>query len=188
MDEQPIQMVKETRETLPCEPGKPQRYDYEYERAGTANTFMFAEPLAGKRHVSVRERRTAVDWATEIKNMLDNLYPEAEKVVLVMDNLNTHKIASLYKAFPPEEAKRLAERLEIHHTPKHGSWLNIAEIELSVMTQQCLNRYIPDIEFLSEQIKAWKDERNQKTAKVDWQFSNDTARIKLKRLYPVFSD
>ena len=108
--------------------------------------------------------------------MLDNLYPEAEKVVLVMDNLNPHKIASLYKTFPPEEAKRLAERLEIHHTPNHGSWLNIAEIELSVMTQQCLNRYIPDIEFLSKQIKAWKDERNQKTAKVDWQFSNDTAR------------
>lgn len=188
MDEQPVQMVKETRQSIPCEPGKPKRYDYQYERAGVVNVFMFAEPLAGKRYVSVRERRTATDWAIEIKNMLDNIYPDAEKVVLVMDNLNTHKIASLYKTFPPEEAKRLAERLEIHHTPKHGSWLNIAEIELSVMTQQCLARYVPDINFLATQIKAWHIARNNTASKVDWQFSNQNARIKLKRLYPVFSD
>ena len=188
MDEQPVQMIKETRQSIPCEPGKPERYDYQYERAGVANIFMFAEPLAGQRYVGVRERRTATDWATEIKNMLDNIYPDVEKVVLVMDNLNTHKIGSLYKRFPPEEAKRLAERLEIHHTPKHGSWLNIAEIELSVMTQQCLARYVPDINFLAHQIKAWHTARNNAASKVDWQFSNQNARIKLKRLYPVFSD
>ena len=188
LDEQPVQMVKETRQSIRCEPGKPERYDYQYERAGVANVFMFAEPLAGRRHVSVREQRTATDWAIEIKNMLNNIYPDAEKVVLVMDNLNTHKIGSLYKRFPPEEARRLAERLEIHHTPKHGSWLNIAEIELSVMTQQCLARYIPDINFLATQIKAWHTARNNTASKVDWQFSNHNARIKLKRLYPVFSD
>lgn len=188
MDEQPIQMVKETRESIPCEPGKPLRYDYQYERAGVANAFMFCEPLAGKRHVAVREQRTATDWAHEIKKLLDDIYPHVKKVVLVMDNLNTHNVASLYKTFPPEEAKRLADRLEIHHTPKHGSWLNIAEIELSVMTKQCLARYIPDIQFLNSQINAWNNERNQKTSKVDWQFSNDQARIKLKKLYPVFSD
>lgn len=190
MDEQPIQMVKETRESIPCEPGKPERYDYQYERAGVANAFMFAEPLAGKRQVTVRETRTAKDWAHEIKKLLDEQYPypTVARVVLVMDNLNTHTTASLYKTFPPEEAKRLADRLEIHYTPKHGSWLNIAEIELSVMTKQCLDRYIPDIDFLTSQINAWNKTRNDEISKVDWQFSNDQARIKLKRLYPVFSD
>lgn len=188
MDEQPIQMVKETRESIPCEPGKPMRYDYQYERAGVANAFMFCEPLAGQRYVAVRETRTAKDWAHEIKKLLDQHYPNAEKIVLVMDNLNTHTTASLYKTFPPQEAKRLADRLEIHYTPKHGSWLNIAEIELSVMTKQCLDRYIPDIDFLTTQVNAWNNTRNKEASKVDWQFSNDKARIKLKRLYPVFSD
>ena len=188
MDEQPIQMVKETRESIPGEPGKPMRYDYQYERAGVANAFMFCEPLAGQRYVAVRETRTAKDWAHEIKKLLEQHYPNAEKIVLVMDNLNTHTTASLYKTFPPQEAKRLADRLEIHYTPKHGSWLNIAEIELSVMTKQCLDRYIPDIDFLTTQVNAWNNTRNKEASKVDWQFSNDKARIKLKRIYPVFSD
>ena len=186
MDEQPIQLVKETRTPLPAEPGKPARYDYEYERGGTANAFMFCEPLAGKRRVGVRARKTAKDWAEEIKRLCDEDYPDAEKIVLVMDNLNTHKTASLYEAFPPPEAKRLAGRLDIHHTPKHGSWLNIAEIELSAMTKQCLGRRIPDIQTLTREIRAWQNDRNRRNSAVDWRFSTEDARIRLKRLYPVF--
>ncbi len=184
MDEQPIQLVKETRTPIPGAPGQPQRYDYEYERAGVANAFMFCEPLKGKRRVAVRERKTAIDWAEEMKHLVDHDYPDAEKIVLVMDNLNTHKIASLYSAFPPEQANRLAKKLEIHYTPKHGSWLNIAEIELAAMTKQCLSRRIPDQQTLKAEIDAWCRQANDSERFVDWQFSSGKARIKLKRLYP----
>jgi hypothetical protein len=184
MDEQPVQLIKETRTPIPAEQGKPERFDNEYERNGTANIFMFTEPLAGVRYVSVRERRTAVDWAYEIRDLLQNHYPEAKRVLLVCDNLNTHGIGSLYEAFPPDEARVLAARLEIHYTPKHGSWLNIAEIELSVLTMQCLDRRIPDIETLKKEVNAWEKERNGAQKGVNWRFATDDARIKLKRLYP----
>lgn len=183
MDEQPRQLIKETRQILPIEPGKPERVDYEYERNGTANIFMFVEPLGERRYVSVRERKTASDWAEEIEMLLQS-YPEAERIRLVCDNLNTHKIGSLYETFPPEEARQMAKRLEIHYTPKHGSWLNIAECELSVLTKQCLNRRIPDIETLCNETKAWEHNRNKQQKGVDWQFKTEDARIKLKRLYP----
>lgn len=186
MDEKPLQLIKETRIPLPALPGKAPRYDYEYERNGTAVNFVFTEPLAGWRKVNVRARKTSVDWACELKELLDMEYPEAEKVILVCDNLNTHTIASLYEAFEPNEAHRLANRLEIHYTPKHGSWLNIAEIELSVLTKQCLDARIPDLETLSKQTKAWEQTRNETQKTVDWQFTTDDARIKLKRLYPQF--
>jgi len=162
MDEQPVQIIKETREPIPVLPGKPVQYDYEYERNGTAVNFMFTEPLGGWRKVNVRKRRTSVDWAQEIKELADVDYPTAEKIILVSDNLNTHKIASLYEAFEPTEARRLAKRLEFHYTPKHGSWLNIAEIELSILTKQCLERRIPDIKILRKETKTWAKERNKK--------------------------
>ena len=184
MDEQPRQLIKETRKTIAAKPGEPAREDYEYERNGTANIFLFTEPLAGKRYVDATERRTSVDWAYQIKELLDIHHPDVERIQLVMDNLNTHKMASLYEAFEPEEARRLAKRLEIHYTPKHGSWLNIAEIELSALTQQCLNRRMPDIETLRKEITAWELKRNNQQQGVDWQFTTDDARIKLKRLYP----
>ena len=184
MDEQSRQLIKETRSVLPTIPGEPQRVDYEYERQGTANLFMFVEPLGGRRHVNVRERRTSVDWAHEIKELLEVHYPQASFIRLVCDNLNTHKIASLYEAFEPEQARRLAKRLEIHYTPKHGSWLNIAEIELSVVTRQCLKRRIADIDTLRNEVRAWGQKRNERQKGVDWQFTTDDARIKLKRLYP----
>jgi hypothetical protein len=183
-DEQPVQLIKETRNKLAAVPGHPERIDYEYERNGTAALFMFTEPLGGWRRVSARERRTRVDWAHEIKHLLDVDFPQAEKVILVCDNLNTHTIASLYAAFEPHEARRLVKRLEIHHTPKHGSWLNIAEIELSVLTKQCLNRRIPDMEALYTETKAWEQNRNARQKGVNWQFTTQDARIKLKRLYP----
>ncbi|WP_323697065.1 IS630 family transposase [Thiorhodovibrio litoralis] len=184
IDEQPTQLIAETRQPLPMQPGQPERYDYEYERAGTAVNFMITEPLGQWRKVSVRETKTAIDLAQEIKTLLDVDYPDAEKVVIVWDNLNTHTPASLYKAFPPEEARRLIERLEIHYTPKHGSWLDIAEIELSVMTKQCLDRRIGDIETLRRETAAWAEQRNEAQIGVDWQFTNDKARVKLKHLYP----
>lgn len=184
MDEQPVQLIKETRCKIPPQPGKPERIDYEYERNGTAVNFMFTEPLGGWRKVSVRQRRTARDWALEIKELLDVDYPKAKKVILVCDNLNTHKAASLYEAFKPQEARRLLERLEIHYTPKHGSWLNIAEIELNVFTRQCLDRRIPDRDTLEEEAKCWYTERNFRQKSTDWQFTTEDARIKLKRLYP----
>ena len=184
MDEQPTQLIKETRKPSPPKPGKPECYDYEYERKGTAVNFMFTEPLGPWRKVNVRERTTRVYWAQEIKELLENDYPEVEKVRLVCDNLNTHKIASLYEAFEPEEARRLAKRLEIHYTPKHGSWLNIAEIELSVLTKQCLRRRIPEIEILREEAKMWARKRTTQQKGVEWQFKTEDARIKLKRLYP----
>ena len=184
MDEQPVQLIKETRQPLPAAPGQPEKVDYEYERNGTANIFLFTEPLRVTRHVRVTEHRTAVDWATEIRDLLEVRYPEAMRVRLVCDNLNTHGMGSLYEAFPPEQARRLASRLEIHSTPKHGSWLNIAEIELSALTLQCLDRRMPDLETLIQETMQWEQRRNATQKGVDWQFSTQDARIKLKRLYP----
>jgi hypothetical protein len=182
-DEQSKQLTKETRRPVPAAPGQPARTDYEYERNGTANLFLWFEPLAGQRHVKVTDRRTARDFAEAVRDLIAR-YPMADKIVLVMDNLNTHKPASFYDAFPPDEARRLIERLEIHYTPKHGSWLNMAETELSVLTKQCLNRRIPDQPTLIAEVAAWENARNTARCRVDWQFTTDNARIKLKRLYP----
>lgn len=184
MDEQPRQLIKQTRTALPAMRGKPRRVDYEYERNGTADIFMFVEPLGAWRHVDVRKRRTALDWAHEIRELLEVHYPQAPLVRLVCDNLNTHKIASLYEAFEPQQARVLAKRLEIHHTPKHGSWLNIAEVELSALSGQCLSRRIPDIDTLRHETQAWERNRNALQKGVDWQFTTRDARIKLKHLYP----
>jgi len=184
MDESSKQLIGEVTEPIPAAPGHPKLEDDEYVRNGVAEIFMEVEPLAGRRHVQLTERRTKKDWAETIRSMLEERYPDAAKVVLVMDNLNTHGIDSLYETFTPEKALALARRLEIHHTPKHGSWLNIAEIELSVLKRQCLSERIPDIDKMREKTKAWNTERNTKQTKVDWQFTTDDARIKLKRLYP----
>jgi hypothetical protein len=184
MDEKPYQLLGEAREPLPMRQGSNQKIDSEYTREGTCSIFVFTEPLGGVRHVSVQNQRTSIDWANEIKYLVNVTYPNIEKIVLVMDNLNTHKISSLYKAFPPEEARRIAKRLEIHNTPKHGSWLNIAEIELNVMTRQCLRRRIDNVEKLSSELAIWEKERNCNTAKVNWHFTNDHARTKLISLYP----
>jgi hypothetical protein len=186
MDEQPVQLIGETRIALSIEACQPERYDYEYRRNGTAVNFMFTEPLASWRKVDVRETKTMIDWAEEIRILLDVDYADAEKVILICDNLNTHKIASLYVAFEPQEAKRLRDRLEMHYTPRHGSWLNIAEIELSLLTRQCLRQRIPNIEMLQQQAQAWYEKRNVKQKSVDWQFTCEDARVKLKRLYPQF--
>ena len=176
--------MAETRRPRPPEPGQVERYDDEYERCGTANLFLLFEPLAGFRHVKVTERRTAVDFAHVIRDWVEVHYPHAERIVLVMDNLNTHKLASLYQAFPPEQARRLIDRLEIHHTPKHGSWLNMAEIELSALATQCLDRRIADSDTLAREVAAWQDACNTQGGTVNWRFTTDDARIKLKRLYP----
>lgn len=186
MDEKPYQLLDETRAPIPMEPGNPERQDGEYVRNGTCSIFLFTEPLAGWRHVDVSERRTRIDWANQIRDLLDIHYPNTPKIRLVMDNLNTHSISSLYEAFPPETARSLAKRLEIHYTPKHGSWLNIAEIELSVMTRQCLERRISSITSLRLELSQWESVRNKSQRGVDWQFTTDTARTKLKRLYPQF--
>ena len=188
MDEKPFQLLDEVREPIPMKPAKPIREDSEYERNGTCSMFIFTEPLAGRRHVEVRKQRTRIDWAEQVRELLEVHYTLAPKVKLVMDNLNTHSIASLYQAFEPETARRLAKRLEIHYTPKHGSWLNIAEIELSVMTRQCLGRRFPTLDALSGELAAWKQGRNASQKGVDWQFTTSDARIKLKRLYPQFKD
>ena len=186
MDEKPYQLLSHAREPLPMEHGKPLREDFEYLRNGTCSIFLFAEPLGGWRHAEAFPRRTKIDWAYRVRWLLDEQYPEAEKVVLVMDNLNTHTISSFYEAFSPEEAFCLAQRLEIHFTPKHGSWLNIAEVELAAMAAQCLGqRRIPDLETMNSELAAWYTRRNQSQKGVDWQFTNTDARIKLKRLYPV---
>ena len=185
LDEQPVQLIKDTREPIPAKPGRPRKVDYEYERNGTASIFMHTEPLGSWRHVSVRPRRTKKDWASEVKDLLEIYYPEAERIILVCDNLNTHKLGSLYEAFPPEEARKLARRLEIHYTPKHGSWLNIAEIELSALTKQCLSRRIGDISILASESRAWEKRRNDQQKGVDWQFTTNDARIRLKHLYPL---
>ena len=186
-DETTKQLIEETRLPLAMKPGQVQRYDYEYTRNGTAAIFMFTQPLADWRKVNVRERRTKVDWAWEIKELVDIDCAEAEKVTLVCDNLNTHTISSFYEAFPPEEARRLVERVDIHFTPKHGSWLNIAEIELSVLTRQCLDRRIPSLDALKRETNAWGRQRNAQQKTVDWQLTTQDARIKLKRLYPTFT-
>jgi len=188
LDEISTQWVAETRPPLPAEPGQPARVDYEYERCGTANLFLTCEPLIGRRHVTVTERRTAVDFAHEVRDLLEVHYPHAEKVVLVMDNLNTHKPAALYQAFEPALARSLIERLEIHHTPKHGSWLNMAEIELSVLSRQCLDHRIPDAATLTHEVAAWEQARNADPRPVNWRFTTPDARIKLKRLYPSIQD
>lgn len=187
MDETSKQLSQETRRPIRARSGRPTRYDYEYERNGVGNLFMFFEPLGGRRHVSVTDRRTKLDWAMQIKDLLDIHYPSARKVTLVMDNLNTHTGASLYESFEPQEARCLLDRLDIHDTPKHGSWLNMAEIELGILTRQCLNRRIPDKTTLSAEVAAWEKRRNATRSKVDWRFTTADARIKLKRLYPTLS-
>ena len=184
LDETSKQLVAESRCSIPMRPGRCKRVDPEYRRCGVTSVFMLSEPLAGKRHVRVRSQRTQLDFAEVIRELCDDLYPEAVKIVLVMDNLNTHTTASLYEAFEPAMARRLAEKLEIHYTPKHGSWLNMAEIELSVLSRQCLGHRMEDVENLNEQCKAWLKKRNQQANKVDWRFTTEDARIKLKKLYP----
>jgi len=186
MDETSKQLVGETRTPIATGPGKPQRIDYEYERRGTADVFIFTEPLGNWRCVEVTETRTRIDWAIQIRNLVDVYYPQAEKIRLVMDNLNTHTFGSLYEAFSPEEARRIADKIEIHYTPKHGSWLNVAEIELRVLTVQCLSRRIADATILRREVQAWEAERNSSGAHVDWQFTANDARIHLKQLYPRF--
>ena len=188
MDETSKQLLRDTKEPLPMQPARAERRDYEYERGGVANVFMFCEPLTGRRWVDITEQRTKVDWAHQIEELVDERYPQAERIVLVMDNLNTHTPASLYEAFDPTEAKRLASKLEIHYTPKHGSWLNMAEIELSVLSRQCLNRRVPDFETLYAEAHAWQQRRDEKGVRIDWRFSTDDARIKLKRLYPSLQE
>ncbi len=184
MDELMKQLVRETRTRVPMEPGKPERYDYEYERKGVGNVFLLSEPLQGKRWARVTECRTKIDCAHTIRWLVDDLYPDAERIVLILDNLNTHTVGALYEAFSPEEARRLARKLEIHFTPKHGSWLNVAEIELSVLSRQCLDRRIPDLPTLDREVAAWQHRRNAAGGCIDWQFTTADARIKLKRLYP----
>ena len=184
LDEQSKQLVKEVRTPIPMQPGRPERIDYEYERNGTANLFMLFEPLYGWRHFKVTRRRTKIDFAHVVRELVNVHYPKAEKIVLVMDNLNTHKPASLYEAFEPAEARRLIDRLEIHYTPKHGSWLDMAETELSILTKQCLDRRIPDDPTLIREVGAWENQPNESKCTVDWQFTTENARIKLKRLYP----
>jgi hypothetical protein len=185
LDETSKQLIAETRLPIPAKPGRPARRDYEYERNGTANLFMLFAPLEGWRHVEVTDRHTAMDYAEILRDLSDKHFPQATRIVLVQDNLNTHKPASLYEAFPAAEARRLVERFEWHYTPKHGSWLDMAECELSVLAGQCLDRRIPDKQTLIEEVAAWESVRNQKCAKADWQFTAADARIKLKRLYPV---
>ncbi len=185
LDEASKQLIGEVIEPIPAEPGQPERFDYEYTRNGTVNLFMISEPLLGWRAVQVTDRRTAVDFAEVVRWLVEEIHEEAEKVVLVMDNLNTHKLASLYEAFPPEQARRIAEKLEIHHTPKHGSWLNRAEIELSVLVRQCLDRRIETKEELERAVAAWEEERNERSVEIQWRFTTADARIKLRRLYPT---
>ena len=180
LDEASKQLVGEVVQPIPAQPGQPERFDYEYVRNGTANLFMISEPLAGWRHVRVTARRTAKDFAEVLRWLAEDVYKEAENIVLVMDNLNTHKLASLYEAFEPERARRLAERFEVHHTPKHGSWLNVAEIELSVLSRQCLDRRIESTDELWKELEAWEVERNDRQVGVNWRFTTADARIKLR--------
>ena len=188
MDETSKQLLRETRAGQPAAPGRPARMDYEYEREGVVNLFLCCEPLTGQRWVDVTARRTRRDWAQQIQQLVDIRYPEAESIVLILDNLNTHTPGALYDVFAPAEAKRLADKLEIHHTPKHGSWLNIAEIELSVLSRQCLDRRVPDAATLACEVAAWQQRRNAATCTVDWRFTTADARIKLKRLYPSLQE
>jgi hypothetical protein len=184
MDETNKQLLADLQPPLSAKPGQPERYDYEYAREGVGNLFMFVEPLAGKRHVKVTARRTKIDWACAMRELADVYYPQAEGIVVVLDNLNTHSAASFYEAFEPEEAHRLANRFEFHHTPKHGSWLNMAEIELSALGRQCLGQRIPNMDCLAKKVNAWQEERNASVVKVLWRFTTADARIKLAHLYP----
>jgi hypothetical protein len=184
LDEKSKQLISEVREPLAASLGRGARHDYEYERNGVANLFIVSEPLAGWRHLEVTERRTKIDWAHCVKELVDVHYPEAEKIVLVMDNLNTHTPAALYEAFIPSEARRITRKLEIHYTPKHGSWLNMAEIELSVLSRQCLDQRLPDQNSLAGEVGAWEAERNAAESSIDWRFTTADARLKLKHLYP----
>jgi hypothetical protein len=184
IDEVPVQLIGETRTPIPAQPGRRERYDYEYKRNGTANLFMVFAPLIGWRHVEVTERRTAKDFGALLKWVVDEVYEEAEKVVLVTDNLNVHGTGSLYEAFEPAVARRLAEKVEWHFTPKHGSWLNVAECEISVLTRQCLSRRIATMAELKRQVYAWQEARNERLVEVNWQFTTAEARIKLRRMYP----
>ncbi len=186
LDETSKQLIVETRAPIPAKPSKPMRCDFEYERNGVANLFMMFAPLEGWRHVKVTDRRTAVDYAQALKDLSDTHFPDAAKIVLVQDNLSTHMTASLYAAFPAAEARRLVERFEWHYTPKHGSWLDMAESELGVLSTQCLDRRIPDKPKLIEEVAAWQNHRNKHLAKADWQFTTADARVRLKRLYPQF--
>ncbi len=185
LDEGSKQLVSETRPSLPCKPGQIEKVDAEYRRNGTASVFMMNAPLEGKRYVRVRKQRKREDFAEVVHELCDEIYPEAEKIILVLDNLNTHNIASLYQAFGPEEAQRLKARLEIHHTPKHGSWLNMAEIELSVLSRQCMTDYFETQKQLTSAIEEWERQRNEKQTGINWRFTTADARIKLKRLYPT---
>ena len=184
MDEMPKQLLVDVREPIACQPGMPARQDYEYKRAGVEDLFMLFEPLQGKRFVEVKDQRRRIEWAHVMKFISDNLYPEVAKIVVVLDNLNTHSPASFYETFEPDEARRLSDRFEFHFTPKHGSWLNMAEIELSVLVRQCLNCRIPNKETLIQEVTAWQIQRNDEVVKVRWQFTTADARIKLKTLYP----
>jgi len=184
LDECSQQRVSETRVPMPVKPGQPARYDYEYERQGVCNLFVFSEPLTGWRPIEVTQQRTALDYAQQMKYLVDECYPKALKIRRVHDQLNTHRPASLDKAFEPAEAKRILDRLDIHYTPKHGRWLNLAEIELSVLARQCLDQRIPDPETLPREVGAWEKRRNSQRCTIDWRFTNDDTRIKLKRLYP----
>ena len=184
LDETSKQLVGETRRPPPPRPGASRGYDFEYQRKGVSNLFMLFAPLEGWRRVEVTDRRTRTDWAKVVRKLVDEDYPDKERIVLVMDNLNTHHPASLYEAFEPAEARRIVERLEIHYTPKHGSWLNMAEIELGVLSRQCLDRRIPSQELLEQETGAWQEQRNRRAIRVDWRFTTQEARIKLKSLYP----
>ena len=186
MDEKPYQLLGEVRDPVPMQPGKPCKVDSEYIRKGTCSIFVFTEPLTGWAHTHARERRTKIDWAEEICWLLDEVYPHVSKVRLVLDNLNTHVISSLYTAFPAPKARRLAKRLELHYTPKHGSWLNIAEIQISILARQCLCRRIPDLPLLNYELAAWNTCQSAFAKTIDWRFSTDDARFKLKYLYPRF--
>jgi len=186
MDETSKQQIKEVRLPIGCEPGQSRRYDSHYKRNGVSNLFMFFAPLDGWRRVKVTDRRTKIDWAWAMRELVDEHFPQAKRITVVMDNLNTHSPSSLYEAFRPEEAKRILDRLELHYTPKHGSWLNMAEIELSALGRQCLRRRIPDQQTLRREVRAWETLRNAKGSTVDWRFTTQDARIKLKRLYPSF--
>ena len=188
MDEKPYQLLGEVREPLPMRPGDDTKLDSEYKRNGTCSIFIFVEPLRGYRYVSVRDQRTAIDWATEIKYLLTECYPDNKKIILVMDNLNVHVISSLYKKYPAPEARSYAKRLEIHYTPKHGSWLNIAEIELNVLTRQCLDRRLDNMEKIASELMAWNTQRNDIIARVNWHFTTINARTKMISVYPKFED
>jgi hypothetical protein len=184
MDEMPKQLLADKREPLPAQEGTPARQDYEYKRNGVADLFMLFEPRVGKRFVEITEKRRKVEWATVMKQVSDVLYPRAEKIIVVLDNLNTHTPSAFYEIFEPEDARRLVDRFEFHFTPKHGSWLNMAEIELSALVRQCLDQRLPDIPTLTQEVQAWQQQRNDEVVKVRWQFTTKNARIKLKHLYP----